>query len=579
MCGIWAILGTGYDPTEHDKEFMKIAGRGPDLTVISKMAPNLWFGFHRLAIVQPGDLPSAQPIVGYGLSVVCNGEIYNHERLKAQSPLENDPLNVLNGGSDCAAIIHAFRFYRSDLSRCCASLDGVFAFLMVDENYLYVGRDPIGVRPLFYGITKEGFVFGSEVKCIEKLCERVDYFPPGCCAQISLRNPQDRLNIQQYYRLPISATPKDQAMSMLQAQEIIRNLLIDSVEKRLMGNRLFGFMLSGGLDSSLIASIASRFLQAMGQQPIAFSVGFEDSSDLESARRVAKYLNIPHEILIVTPEECVACVSDVVYTLETFDPLVIRCGVLHFLLCKYIASSSDVKVLLSGEGADELFGSYAYMQRAPTHAQLHHEIIRRLKLLHQYDVLRCDRPTSCHGLEIRVPFLDKKFIDLVARLPPSYKLMENKKEKHILRSAFTGWLPDEVLWREKEGFSEALGKINLGEVLLEHASKLVTEEQFAQRNKLFPFKTPEDKEEFWYRALFEQFFEINKIESLIHTKVYRTAAWHVRAELANPHHPPLQHQNSDDKESSDSQQLLSVEDEETRFRRRSTGSAKFSGVA
>uniref|UniRef100_A0A915DIU4 Asparagine synthetase [glutamine-hydrolyzing] n=1 Tax=Ditylenchus dipsaci TaxID=166011 RepID=A0A915DIU4_9BILA len=528
MCGIWAILGSQYSPAEHNTgEFMKIAGRGPDLTVITQAAPHLWLGFHRLAIVEPGDVPSEQPIVADGLSVVCNGEIYNHTQLKHQAPLDN----VVNDGSDCAAILHAFRLHNGDLRKCCAALDGVFAFVMADAHFC--------------------FVLAQKSSALSD-CVIVSTTSTWMLCSNLFGESRERLSIQQYYTLP---TTIERNISMLDAQDIIRKLLVDSVEKRLMGNRLFGFMLSGGLDSSLIASIASRFLHQTGMQPIAFSVGFEDSPDLDSAKRVADYLNIPHRVLVITPQQCIDAIADVVYALETFDPLLVRCGVAHFLLCKHIAATSDVKVLLSGEGADELFGSYAYMQCAPSQALLHREILRRLKHLHQYDVLRCDRCTSCHGLEIRVPFLDKKFIEVATRLPPSYKLMENKLEKHILRSAFTGWLPDEVLWRSKEGFSEALGKIDLE----------------IQRSKLFPWNTPQNKEEFWYRAIFERCFELHKVDSLIHTKVYRTAAWHINAE-------PLS--SAKDSTGADGEMLLSVmEDEETRFRRRSTGSTKFSGVA
>uniref|UniRef100_A0A1I7XKY0 Glutamine-dependent asparagine synthetase n=1 Tax=Heterorhabditis bacteriophora TaxID=37862 RepID=A0A1I7XKY0_HETBA len=319
-------------------------------------------------------------------------------------------MQLTNGGSDCAAIIHAFIKNGYNLREACATLDGVFAFLMADDKNLYIGRDPLGVRPLFYGFTSGGaLVLGSEVKCIEQLCDRMDYFPPGCCSVVPLLGRGRSIQIQQYYSVPNIA---DRFLSMENAQTLIREVLVKSVEKRLMGNRQFGFMLSGGLDSSLIASIASKFL---AQKPIAFSVGFEDSPDLENAKRVAEFLNIPHKVLVITPKECIDIIPEVIYALETFDPLIIRCGVAHYLLCKYISQTSEVKVLLSGEGADELFGSYAYMQRAPNTFHLHKEILRRLKYLHQYDVLRCDRSTSCHGLEIRVPFLDKSvYITLIS---------------------------------------------------------------------------------------------------------------------------------------------------------------------
>uniref|UniRef100_A0AC35U425 Asparagine synthetase [glutamine-hydrolyzing] n=1 Tax=Rhabditophanes sp. KR3021 TaxID=114890 RepID=A0AC35U425_9BILA len=559
MCGIWALIGEKYEDEKHGSEFMKIVGRGPDYTVVKQTQPNVWLGFHRLAIVIPGNVPSTQPIVSGTLQSVCNGEIYNHLHIKATTivPFES----VQNGASDCSAIIHSFLTNNRNLRDTCASLDGVFAFAMSDENNLYVGRDALGVRPLFYGYTKEGeMVFGSEVKCIHKLCEKIEYFPPGCCGTIPLKKDPITnkfvMEIQQYFNVPVIP---HKTFDMNEAKMLVRETLVKSVEKRLMGNKKFGFMLSGGLDSSLIAAIACKYLTE--EKPIAFSVGFADSPDLENARKVAEFLNIPHRILVITPEDCINVIPEVVYALETYDPLIIRCGIAHYLLCKHIAATSDVRVLLSGEGADELFGSYAYMQRAPNVAHLHREILRRLKHLHQYDVLRCDRATSCHGLEIRVPFLDKNFIKLAAKLPPSMKLIKDHLEKFVLRSAFEGWLPTEVLWRSKEGFAEALGKIDLGDVVHEHASTLISDSEFAMKSTFFPHCTPESKEEMWYRGIFEQCYSVDKMLSVVHTRVYRTAAWHI----------------SDEKENC--KDRLMVFSGPASLRRRSTGSATFSGVA
>uniref|UniRef100_A0A0K0FL57 Asparagine synthetase [glutamine-hydrolyzing] n=1 Tax=Strongyloides venezuelensis TaxID=75913 RepID=A0A0K0FL57_STRVS len=559
MCGIWALIGKKYCSEKHGNEFMKIVGRGPDYTIVKQVQSNVWLGFHRLAIVTPGDVPSQQPIVAGNLSVVCNGEIYNHLSIKSSSQINAN--SVLNGGSDCAAIIHSFLSNNRNIVKTCESLDGVFAFVMADENSFYVGRDALGVRPLFYGNTIDGdIVFGSEVKSIEKIVEKVEYFPPGCCATIPLRrNPITQtytMELKQFFSVPLIPY---KTFDMLEAKTLVREVLVQSVEKRLMGNKKFGFMLSGGLDSSLIAAIASKYLTH--QKPVAFSVGFEDSPDLENARKVAEFLDIPHEILIISPQDCIGIIPEVIYALETYDPLIIRCGIAHYLLCKYISANSNVRVLLSGEGADELFGSYAYMQCAPNPAHLHREILRRLKHLHQYDVLRCDRSTSCHGLEIRVPFLDKKFIKLTSKLPPCMKLIKGQLEKYVLRSAFEGWLPEDVLWRSKEGFAEALGKIDLGDIINEHCNKIISDGEYNLRHKLFPHNTPESKEELWYRGLFEKHYSLHKINDVVHTKVYRTAAWHVTDEKEN------------------CKDRLMVFCGPSSLRRRSTGSATFSGVA
>ncbi|CAJ0568419.1 unnamed protein product, partial [Mesorhabditis spiculigera] len=504
----------------------------------------------------PGDTPSEQPIVGAGLSVVCNGELYNHAAIKAGSPLQ-----LSNNGSDCAAIIHAFHKTGRNLSEACAMLDGVFAFLMSDEECVYVGRDPLGVRPLFYGYTQEGhLLFGSEAKSIVDVCVRVEYFPPGSCATIRMIDGRPQpFKPQKYYTVPPHA---DRFVTQEQAQTLIRDMLVSSVEKRLMGNRHFGFMLSGGLDSSLVAAIATK---ALKHKPVAFSVGFEDSPDLENARHVAQFLDIPHVVHVITPQDCLDIIPEVIYALETYEPAIVRCGIAHYLLCRHIAQVSDVKVLLSGEGADELFGSYAYMQKAPSAFHVHQEIHRRLALLHQYDVLRSDRATSCHGLEIRVPFLDKKFIDLVVRLPPQYKLQPQRVEKHILRAAFEDWLPREVLWRSKEGFGEALGKHDLGEIVNAHCNTIISDKRFAARHALFPDRTPETKEEFWYRELFEKVYGSDRMGHIIHTKVYRTAAWQLEEKENHTETP--------------SRLAPARADEVLRLRRRSTGSTTLAGVA
>ncbi|CAJ0948138.1 unnamed protein product, partial [Mesorhabditis belari] len=564
MCGIWALLGSDEVSPFEQAQFMRIMGRGPDLHVLKEVHPRVHLGFHRLAIVIPGDTPSEQPIVGQGKSVVCNGELYNHLQIKEGSSLE-----LTNNGSDCAAIIHAFHKNGNDLKKTCAMLDGVFAFIMADEQNVYVGRDPLGVRPLFYGYTSQGnLAIGSEVKSISELCERVEVFPPGCCATIAFTNGHPRpFKTERYYFVPQIA---DRFVSIENAQLLIREVLTKSVEKRLMGNRHFGFMLSGGLDSSLIAAIATR---ALKHKPVAFSVGFEDSEDLVNARRVAQYLNINHVVHVITAEDCLNVIPEVIYALETYEPAIVRCGIAHYLLCRHIASISDVKVLLSGEGADELFGSYAYMQKAPNAFHLHKEIHRRLQMLHQYDVLRCDRATSCHGLEIRVPFLDKKFIDLVARLPPAYKLQPMKLEKHMLRAAFEGWLPEEVLWRSKEGFGEALGKQDLGEIIGARCAETISDKLFSTRHTLYPERTPETKEEFWYRELFEKAYGTEKMGHLIHTKVYRTAAWQLTEEKEN--HRVVMEEGRLERlgvANKGSEEVL-------RLRRRSTGSTTLSGVA
>ncbi|CAJ0961048.1 unnamed protein product, partial [Mesorhabditis belari] len=455
MCGIWALLGSDEVSPFEQAQFMRIMGRGPDLHVLKEVHPRVHLGFHRLAIVIPGDTPSEQPIVGQGKSVVCNGELYNHLQIKEGSSLE-----LTNNGSDCAAIIHAFHKNGNDLKKTCAMLDGVFAFIMADEQNVYVGRDPLGVRPLFYGYTSQGnLAIGSEVKSISELCERVEVFPPGCCATIAFTNGHPRpFKTERYYFVPQIA---DRFVSIENAQLLIREVLTKSVEKRLMGNRHFGFMLSGGLDSSLIAAIATR---ALKHKPVAFSVGFEDSEDLVNARRVAQYLNINHVVHVITAEDCLNVIPEVIYALETYEPAIVRCGIAHYLLCRHIASISDVKVLLSG-------------------------------------------------------------------------------------------------------------KQDLGEIIGARCAETISDKLFSTRHTLYPERTPETKEEFWYRELFEKAYGTEKMGHLIHTKVYRTAAWQLTEEKEN--HRVVMEEGRLERlgvANKGSEEVL-------RLRRRSTGSTTLSGVA
>jgi len=468
MCGIFAYIQKSNtfsknEKVQINKYFNTIKYRGPDHTssvILNKFGYSIFLGFHRLAIIDIAE-ETNNLLSDDNIYLVCNGEIYNYKYLIEKYNL------TPKTGSDCEVILQLYKDHACLFPEILEELDGVFAFVLYDNNTgtIYTSRDRRGVRPLFMGKTTKSLCFASEGKAIPLIS--AEPFPPGLFRNFDLKLGE--LTFDNFYwekETPYFNTTFNTAMT------VVKSLFIDAVKKRLMSDRPVGFLLSGGLDSSLVASIGSRLL---GTKINTFSVGLLDSPDLKAAAKVAKYLDSNHHEIIISTNDIIEALPLVIYHNESYDITTTRASIPMYLLIKYIKENTDIKVIFSGEGADELFGGYLYFHKAPTCNDFQHETHRLLQELYKTDVLRADRMISCWGLEGRVPFLDADFVNYVSGLDPAHKMAkqhgsnENKIEKYLLRQSFEGYLPDEILWRQKEAFSDGVGKGSV-EALKKYAS-------------------------------------------------------------------------------------------------------------
>lgn len=491
MCGFLGYKGTSVGRDELSRAFSRIEHRGPDDTKERQISGDVFFGFHRLAIM---DLSHAgdQPFVSKSGEqyLMCNGEIYNYLDLEARFPDY-----TFSSKSDCEALIPMLLEY--GMEHTCKELDAEFAFVFYDEvsGKLMAARDPIGIRPLFWGLTKEGErAFASEVKALESFCETVEPFPPGHYFDGDSLKP---------YR-SITGQLKNTSLDFEKAVEGIRTGLEQGVVKRLQSDAPLGFLLSGGLDSSLVCAIAARYLN----KPIkTFSIGsVYDAIDNKYAEQVADYIGADHTTVTFDKEEAISALSAVIESLETWDVTTVRASVGMYLVCKFIREHTDIKVLLTGEVSDELFG-YKYTDFAPSPEEFQEESRKRVRELHYYDVLRADRCISAHSLEARVPFGDLSFVDHVMSIPAKLKMNTYGHGKYLLRKAFEQgeYLPRDILFREKAAFSDAVGH-SLVDDLKEFASRQVSDTEFSSRKEKYPHGCPKTKEAFLYRKIFESKF-------------------------------------------------------------------------
>lgn len=532
MCGIFAYLGEqpltqnltdkiliGFNKTQH---------RGPDNTTHLVITDSVLFGFHRLAI---NDLSESgnQPFVlknetGQDLVLICNGEIYNYKQLATKHNCD------LKSGSDCEIILHLYKKY--GFVKTIEMLNGVFACVLYDTstNITYVARDPIGVRPLYMGSSNNGSdMFCSELKGISELCETISQFPPGYVwdSQTNFFTPyKNSLNTAiQNHNLHIKQTDTLETI-----KTNIKEKLINAVKTRLISDRPIGCLLSGGLDSSLIAAILSKlYAQSNNKKLKTFSVGLEGAEDLKYAKLVAEFIDSDHTELILSEKAMLAEISNTVYQLETYDTTTIRAGTPMFILSNYIKQydSDGTTVIYTGEGSDEASGSYLYFHNAPDSNAFHTEILRLMSDLHCYDVLRCDRSISGAGLEARVPFLDLDFLQYYLNIDPLLKMPNKSKgrmEKQLLREAFDDgtFLPHEVLWRVKEGMSDGVSSKKRGwfQIIQEHTDKLYSDKQFTDIQKTYDWNPPKFKESLWYRELFNKHFPNNQKDKWAKTVPY-----------------------------------------------------------
>ena len=479
----------GVTVSEFKRFFDRTISRGPDDSRIIDTGKGL-LGFHRLAIM--GLHPEGmQPFELDGSYVVCNGEIYCFPRLKKKL-METGKYTFVSE-SDCEILLPMYKEYGTDMFR---RLDAEFALILYDgdtQSYI-AARDPIGIRPLYYGYDPHGvIVFASEPKNLVGLVGEIMPFPPG-----------------HYYKDGEFVCYSDIAavdeVCMDDVETIcskIHEKLVKGIEKRLIADAKVGFLLSGGLDSSLVCAIAAR----KSKEPIrTFAIGMsEDAIDLKYAKQVADYIGSDHTEVIITKEDVLAALEDVVQLLGTYDITTIRASMGMYLICKAIHETTDIRVLLTGEISDELFG-YKYTDFAPSPEAFQAEAQKRIRELHMYDVLRADRCISVNSLEARVPFGDLDFVKYVMSIDPAKKMNVYGKGKYLLRHAFEGdYLPHDILYREKAAFSDAVGH-SLVDDLKEYAESYYTDEEFEAKCKQYDYATPFTKESLLYRELFEKYY-------------------------------------------------------------------------
>ncbi|WP_127715401.1 asparagine synthase B [Halobacteriovorax sp. HLS] len=496
MCGF-----TAYLLEENDKEIAqqyssyarRIDYRGPDQYSHIVLNQKVNLHFQRLAIM---DLSTSgmQPFISKsGSALVCNGEIYNFEDLKKDLLSDHE----FHSTSDCEVILPLYK--KVGIEKTCKLLDGEFAFVIWDEakQSFIAARDQIGIRPLFFGkslITKQ-LCFSSEIKVLKDMCEEILPFPPG-----SYFDGQKIIKFEQ-----IEQTQIDPTIDQSKALSGIKHLLEQAVIKRLNSDAKVGFLLSGGLDSSLVCAIAAK----ASKGPInTFAVGIkEDPIDTKYARIVAKHIGSNHHEYLFSKSDILEVLSDLIYRLETFDITTIRASIGMDLICKYIRTNTAIKVLMTGECSDELFG-YKYTDFAPNPSEFQNEAIKRIKELYIYDVLRADRCISSNSLEARVPFSDKAFVRFVMSIPPSLKMNFSGHGKYLLRAAFDleDYLPHEILYRDKAAFSDAVGHSSV-DFLKSLAAMTITDDEMSCAHKEFPYCTPKNKEAYLYRKIFSTHFK------------------------------------------------------------------------
>jgi asparagine synthase (glutamine-hydrolysing) len=457
MCGIWALISSS-PPPDCLQYISKLAPRGPEQQAC-KCVGNVVLGFTRLAInglTADGDQPmTLADKSGSQISWICNGEIYNYKDLAARHGI---PITATS--SDCQILGPLYERYADDLPTFFSSLDGVFALIIVDEarQRLVVGRDPYGVRPLFSADTTLGLCFASEMKAIPN--GRPTAFKPGAYTVYSLDRSAPTPTVKgRYHTVPKLKVPvlADQDA----AEAAVATALTVAVRKRMLTERPVAALLSGGIDSSLIAALVARELRNAGAPVLkTFSIGFAGSEDLRYARMVAAWIGSEHHEIVATADDFFAAIPEVIRAIESYDTTTVRASVGNYLVAKAVAAMSDCKVVFNGDGSDEVFGSYIYFYAAPSDEAFEAESARLLRDIHLYDVLRSDRSISSHGLEPRTPFLDKEFVASARAVSTRLRrpITGDRPEKWILRRAFadSGLLPNEVLWRKKEAFSDGV---------------------------------------------------------------------------------------------------------------------------
>lgn len=508
MCSIFGILDIKSDAVALRKTALEMSKRlrhrGPDWSGIYSTDKAILV-HERLSIVDPGN--GAQPLYNPERTHVLavNGEIYNHKELEKALTVDFQ----FQTGSDCEVILAK---YKEKGAAFLDEINGIFAFILYDavEDAYLIGRDHMGIIPLYMGYDERGnFYVASEMKALTPVCKSVQEFPPGHY----LWSKDGELT--RYYQR--DWMDYDNVKDNVTDKLALRDALEDAVKRQLMCDVPYGVLLSGGLDSSIISAVTKQYAarrveddgksEAWWPQLHSFAVGLKGSPDLAAAQKVADHLGTIHHEITFTVQEGLDALRDVIYHLETYDVTTIRASTPMYLMARFI-KAMGIKMVLSGEGSDELFGGYLYFHKAPDAKEFHEETVRKLSQLHMYDCLRANKSMAAWGVEGRVPFLDKEFMDVAMRVNPKDKMCGNGKiEKHLLREAFEHYLPKEVAWRQKEQFSDGVGYSWI-DSLKAHVEKEVSDQLFEAAAFRFPINTPLTKEAYFYRAIFEEHFPL-----------------------------------------------------------------------
>lgn len=506
MCGITAIFNIQDNADRYRKQALemskKIRHRGPDWSGIYT-GKSAILAHERLSIVDP--ISGRQPLISKDgkLILTVNGEIYNHREIREQLKGEYD----FQTGSDCEVIL---ALYQKKGVRCIEDLSGIFAFALYDESRdeYFIARDPIGVIPMYFGYDDEGHLLvSSELKGLEGYASAYKPFPPGHylyskdteLTKWYTRDWMDFWNV------------KDNPANVKELHDALES----AVQRQLMTDVPYGVLLSGGLDSSITSAIAKQYASkrietgskadAWWPQLHSFAIGLDGSPDLVAAKKAADHIGTVHHEIHYTIQEGLDALRDVIYHIETYDVTTVRASTPMYLIARVI-KSMGIKMVLSGEGADEVFGGYLYFHKAPDAKAFHEETLRKISKLHLYDCLRANKSLAAWGVEGRVPFLDKEFLDIAMRLNPEAKMAPgNVIEKKILREAFSGILPEDIAWRQKEQFSDGVG-YGWIDTLRQITSEQVSDKQMEEATERFPINPPMNKEEYYYRSIFEEHF-------------------------------------------------------------------------
>ncbi|MBT7011078.1 MAG: asparagine synthase B [Flavobacteriaceae bacterium] len=506
MCGIVCALDIKQNSNFLRSQILemskKVRHRGPDWSGIH-CGKNVLLAHERLAIVDPAS--GNQPIFSHdkNLILAANGEIYNHRLLKEKLSIEY----AFQTNSDCEIIL---ALYKEKGINFLDDLNGIFGFVLYDEenNEYLIARDHMGIVPLYMGWDKFGtFYVASELKALEGVCNKIEIFPPG-----HFLFSRDSKLVKWYQRDWMNYESISNNETDLNS---LKNALEDAVHRQLMSDVPYGVLLSGGLDSSITSALAKKYSKnriesddqkaAWYPQLHSFAVGLAGSPDLKASKLVAEHIGSIHHEVTFTIQEGLDAIKDVVFHLETYDVTTIRASIPMYLMARVI-KSMGIKMVLSGEGADEIFGGYLYFHKAPSAEEFHKETVRKLDKLYQYDCLRANKSLAAWGIEGRVPFLDKEFIDVAMRINPKDKMInKDRMEKWVLRKSFESYLPKAIAWRQKEQFSDGVG-YDWIDSLKELVEENVSNDMFDNAKFTFPFQTPMSKEEYFYRSIFEKHF-------------------------------------------------------------------------